>query len=142
MQGGNVEAPVEDADGPLPTAQALGIAKRVCRGLTSAHEQGVVHRDLKSGNFWLTADGTAKIGDFGLAVAQYRTHLKQHVTRIHRRHGERRHLRSAADEPDRGLGALDSQRGAGHDGGALQIISSSGGCPRPAATGDGTSSCS
>ena len=29
----------------------------------------MVHRDLKPGNVWLTSDGAAKIGDFGLAVA-------------------------------------------------------------------------
>ena len=33
----------------------------MCRGLEYAHEQGVVHRDLKPGNVWLTADGPAKI---------------------------------------------------------------------------------
>ena len=30
----------------------------------------MVHRDLKPGNVWLTSDGVAKIGDFGLAVAE------------------------------------------------------------------------
>src|SRR5206468_3030446 len=36
-----------------------------------------VHRDLKPGNVWLTTDGTAKIGDFGLAVATDRSRLTQ-----------------------------------------------------------------
>jgi serine/threonine-protein kinase len=78
MGGGDVEGLIEKADGPLPTAQALEIAKAVCRGLEFAHAKGVVHRDLKPGNVWLTTDGVAKIGDFGLAVALDRSRLTMH----------------------------------------------------------------
>ena len=78
MGGGDVEGLLEDADGPLPTKQALEIAKGVCRGLAFAHEKGIVHRDIKPGNVWLTEDGVAKIGDLGLAVSMDRSRLTQH----------------------------------------------------------------
>ena len=76
MSGGDVEGLI--ADGPLPLPRTLEIAKNVARGLAFAHDQGVVHRDLKPGNVWLTEDGTAKIGDFGLAVSLDRSRLTQH----------------------------------------------------------------
>jgi len=70
MPGGDVESLIEKApEHRLPIRQALGIAKAVCRGLEFAHSKGVIHRDIKPGNVWLGADGTAKIGDFGLALA-------------------------------------------------------------------------
>ncbi len=42
-----------------------------------AHSKGIAHRELKPGDIWLTADGTAKIGDLGLAVAIDRYRLTQ-----------------------------------------------------------------
>jgi tetratricopeptide (TPR) repeat protein len=70
MPGGDVGGLIEKApEHRLSLEQALGIAKAVCRGLEFAHSKGIIHRDIKPGNIWLGADGTAKIGDFGLALA-------------------------------------------------------------------------
>jgi tetratricopeptide (TPR) repeat protein len=70
MPGGDVEGLIEKApERRLPIEQAVGIAKAICRGLEYAHGKGIIHRDIKPGNVWLSADGTVKIGDFGLALA-------------------------------------------------------------------------
>ena len=78
MPGGDVETLLGKAeDHRLPLEQAIDLASQICRGLEFAHSKEIVHRDLKPGNIWLTSDGTAKIGDFGLAVAIDRSRLTQ-----------------------------------------------------------------
>ncbi|MCK4427470.1 MAG: protein kinase [candidate division Zixibacteria bacterium] len=51
----------------LSVKKALNIATQVAEGLRNAHENGVIHRDIKSDNIMLTPDGIVKIADFGLA---------------------------------------------------------------------------
>ncbi|MEZ5313957.1 MAG: serine/threonine-protein kinase [Thermoanaerobaculia bacterium] len=55
--------------GPLAVAEALPIARQIAEALEEAHEKGIVHRDLKPQNVKVTADGTVKVLDFGLAKA-------------------------------------------------------------------------
>ena len=65
IEGGTLRAHV--AEGALPMKKLLGIAVQVADGLAKAHAVGIVHRDLKPENIMVTADGFAKILDFGLA---------------------------------------------------------------------------
>ena len=52
---------------PLTLVQKLDIVTQLLTGLHYAHEQGIVHRDVKPANIWLLEDGTVKLLDFGIA---------------------------------------------------------------------------
>jgi serine/threonine-protein kinase len=51
----------------LPVPAVVAIAKQLCRALEVAHEQGVIHRDIKPQNLMVQPDGTLKVMDFGVA---------------------------------------------------------------------------
>ena len=53
--------------GPMTVSEVLGIAHQIALGMATAHDLGVVHRDLKAENVLLTRSGLAKITDFGIA---------------------------------------------------------------------------
>src|SRR5256885_4026405 len=64
---GRTLAEILEEEGRLPVRRALEIAIQVARGLGFAHEQGLIHRDVKPQNVILNGDGRAKVTDFGIA---------------------------------------------------------------------------
>jgi TolB-like protein/tRNA A-37 threonylcarbamoyl transferase component Bud32/Tfp pilus assembly protein PilF len=68
--------------GPLEVNEALDVAVQVARGLSKAHSEGVVHRDIKPGNVLITPEGQAKVVDFGLAKLATQTALTKTGTSV------------------------------------------------------------
>jgi predicted ATPase/class 3 adenylate cyclase len=76
MAGGSVGDLVRSKEhGRLAIDAALRVADEVAAALEYAHAHEVIHRDVKPSNIWLAHDGTAKLGDFGLAHTMDRTRL-------------------------------------------------------------------
>lgn len=56
-----------DQRGGLPVKEATRIVADACRALAAAHKAGLIHRDIKPNNIFISRDGAVKLGDFGLA---------------------------------------------------------------------------
>jgi hypothetical protein len=65
---------------PLKLEEALDIAIQTAQGLQSAHEKGIVHRDIKSSNLMINRQGQVKIMDFGIAQLANQARLTQSMT--------------------------------------------------------------
>ena len=68
VQSSTLKKKIQD-EGPLSLLTATQIAKDIANGLTHAHANNIVHCDIKPHNILMTADGHAKITDFGIARA-------------------------------------------------------------------------
>jgi predicted Ser/Thr protein kinase len=67
VAGRNLQDILRDVGGPLPVEEAVSIAAQVCDGLSFAHENHTVHRDVKPANILVSSEGQVKLVDFGLA---------------------------------------------------------------------------
>ena len=69
MAGGSLAARrVAAPGGRLELSEVLRIGRALADALAHAHDRGVIHRDVKPDNVWLGADGSAGLGDFGIAA--------------------------------------------------------------------------
>src|SRR5260370_34883077 len=67
LEGEALSPRLAQSHAPFALTALLDIAIQVCSGLQAAHAKGIIHRDVKPANIFLTRDGPAKILDFGLA---------------------------------------------------------------------------
>jgi len=67
LPGGTLKDRVEET-GPLAPVEATDAILQVVSGLEAAQAAGILHRDIKPSNCFLDADGTVKVGDFGLSI--------------------------------------------------------------------------
>ncbi|GIO26104.1 Stk1 family PASTA domain-containing Ser/Thr kinase [Ornithinibacillus bavariensis] len=63
--------------GPLDVTEAINIMKQITAAITHAHENGIVHRDIKPQNILIDTYGHIKVTDFGIAIALSATSLTQ-----------------------------------------------------------------
>jgi eukaryotic-like serine/threonine-protein kinase len=68
VAGGTLQDRVRER-GPLPVAEAVDCVRQIIAGLEAAQRIGILHRDIKPSNCFRDADGTVKIGDFGLSIS-------------------------------------------------------------------------
>jgi hypothetical protein len=69
-----------DRRGPLPIAEAIARILDAIDGLAEAHRLGVIHRDVKPSNCFVTADDRVKVGDFGLSKSLGGSNPAKHLT--------------------------------------------------------------
>jgi eukaryotic-like serine/threonine-protein kinase len=69
VEGISLRARIFKSNGPLPLSEALPILEQVAAALHYAHDEGIIHRDVKPANILIQADGRTLLSDFGISKA-------------------------------------------------------------------------
>ena len=80
LEGASLRERLEQ--GPLPIRKAVDYARQAADGLAAAHGRGIIHRDIKPDNLFVTDDGRVKILDFGLAQSTAAAHASDATTGV------------------------------------------------------------
>ena len=75
MSGRSLADRLHEIQSPLPVSDALVVARDVLEALDHAHQQGIIHRDVKPSNILLDRDGHAALTDFGIALSLGRSRV-------------------------------------------------------------------
>lgn len=67
VEGLSLRQRLYEAEGPLAVGEAMFVIRQVAAALAFAHDEGIVHRDMKPGNILLSTDGRVLLSDFGVA---------------------------------------------------------------------------
>jgi serine/threonine protein kinase len=97
VEGGHLGQKIDGV--PQPARESASLVATVAQAVHVAHQNGIVHRDLKPANILLTADGTPKVTDFGLARRFEGGPVRQAQDRPVRQ-AQDRPVRQAQDRPD------------------------------------------
>ncbi|MBL9144846.1 MAG: serine/threonine protein kinase [Verrucomicrobiaceae bacterium] len=71
VEGGTLRDKLRDHPNGLPVDEALRMVRQIAAGLTMAHAEGVIHRDMKPENVLIAESGEAMVSDFGLAMPMH-----------------------------------------------------------------------
>lgn len=82
LSGKNLADRLHEVQAPLSVGEALAVARDVLDALDYAHQQGVIHRDVKPSNVLLGEDGHASLTDFGIALSLGRQRVTQATTSL------------------------------------------------------------
>ena len=77
---GETLADMIDQEAPMPYKKVINITRQIAAGLSFAHKNNIIHRDIKPHNILMTKDGVAKIADFGIAKAISESTIMKNTT--------------------------------------------------------------